>query len=86
MNIYKLFTIASIAFLSCFLIRADLQEPLQNGQYGNFKEYDGQDKPYLFNVPEDGQMMRSYLILRQISVQITKKSRPSMSPMCCTII
>ncbi|QLJ08760.1 MULTISPECIES: hypothetical protein [unclassified Pseudoalteromonas] len=58
MSIYKLFTIASIAFLSCFLIRADLQEPLQNGQYGNFKEYDGQDKPYLFNVPEDGQMMR----------------------------
>lgn len=58
MNIYKLFIIAAISFLACIIIRADLQAPLISGQYGNFKDYDGQDKAYLFNVPEDGQMMR----------------------------
>ncbi|NHH88138.1 hypothetical protein [Pseudoalteromonas sp. MB47] len=58
MNIYKLFIIAAITFVVCLVIRADLQAPLISGQYGNFKDYDGQDKPYLFTVPEDGQIMR----------------------------
>jgi len=58
MNIYKLCIIAAITFLACLIIRSDLQTPLMSGQYGNFKDYDGQDKAYLFTVPEDGQMMR----------------------------
>lgn len=58
MNLFKIMVVSAIACCVLFIYSHKLDNSLSSPKFGTSTEYSEVDKAFLFDVPEDGQMMR----------------------------